>query len=157
MVMELTLETVVNGASILVVCRGRLVHGTTARALRACTGRLLRRHPRIALDLAEVTHIDAGGVGVLAALLVRAKSTNRRLVVTKSSARVQRLLQISGLDVHLQDESLISGEIRAPGADLFVERRRAATVRARPYGRSAPTLLLHACDPTASCTHRPRR
>ena len=105
--MNLTLEMVVEGDTAVVTCRGHIVHGTTARRFRECIARMLRRHRRVVLDLGGVTNIDAGGVGMLAVLIAQAKSADRRLAVAMSSDRVKRVLQITGLDVQLQNESRV--------------------------------------------------
>ena len=68
-------------------------------------GRLLRRYRRVVLDLGRVTRIDARGVGMLAALIAQANSTDRRLVLAASSRRVQLVPAITGLDVLLENRS----------------------------------------------------
>ena len=132
----MALDVVRNGNGALVVCRGHLVRGATADSFHACVRRLLRRHGRVGLDLSGVMSIDARGVGTLATLLTRAIAANRRLVLEQSSARVQRVLHISGLDVPFQNdiavqrrhEAVMSGVISTPGEDRAVDRGRPAKV-----------------------------
>jgi anti-anti-sigma factor len=104
--MQLKLDAVVNGETAVVTCRGRILYGSTARRFRLRIGRMLRRSRRVVLQLANVTDIDARGVGMLAVLMAQAKSTDRQLVVGKSSARVQRILHITGLDVQLHEDGI---------------------------------------------------
>lgn len=120
----MALDVVVTGNAALVICRGQLVHGASAHGFQACVRRLLRRHGRVALDLRAVTRIDARGVGTLASLLARANAANRRLVLEESSARVQRVLHISRLDVQFQDAVVVSSETRTLMEDLRAHRGR---------------------------------
>ena len=103
--MNLTLDALVEGDTALVSCGGQIVHGATARRSRACIGRLLRRCRRVVLDLGAVTDIDARGVGTLAVLIAHARSTGRRLILARSSRRVDRVLRLTGLDAQFDTVS----------------------------------------------------
>lgn len=79
-------------------CRGRLVFGDGAAALRQATRRALRRGQAVALDLGRVTQMDAHGTGVLAELAETARREGRALMLAHASDRVRRLLRITRLD-----------------------------------------------------------
>jgi anti-anti-sigma factor len=137
-VMNLMLDARVEGDTAVVTCRGPIVHGTTARKFGACIGRLLRRHRRVVADLGAVKHIDARGVGVLAVLIAQAKSADRRLVLARSSDRVQRVLRLTRLDVELHNDSVRDRSARPAEADEDHEVLEQAVVRSRVGPYEAP-------------------
>jgi anti-anti-sigma factor len=111
------LDARVKGDTAVVTCRGPIVHGTTARRFRACIKRLLRRYRRVVVDLGTVTHIDARGSGMLAVLIAQARSADRRLVLARSSDRVERILRLTRLDVELHNDSVRDRNVRPAQAD----------------------------------------
>lgn len=78
-------------------CRGRLILGDGAAALRVAARRALLRQA-VALDLGRVTQIDAHGTGVLAELADIARRGGHALVLAGTSGRVRRLLRLTRLD-----------------------------------------------------------
>jgi anti-anti-sigma factor len=94
-----------------VTCRGRILHGATARRFRARVGQSIALHRRVVLDLSDVTHMDARGLGMLAALIRRAKRRNRQLVLATTAERIRYLLRLTRLDT--QTECMPSEEIRS--------------------------------------------
>ncbi len=143
-VTNLVLDARVEGDTAFVTCHGRIAQAATARRFRACIGSLLRRYRRVVVDLGAVTHIDACGVGMLARLLAQAKSADRRLILARSSDRVERVLRLTRLDVELHNHSI--GDRRAPppkapddrglfvAAAVPVSRWRATAAHARTAG-----------------------
>jgi anti-anti-sigma factor len=115
--MNLMLDAAVKGDTAVLTCRGPIVHGTTARRFRACIKRLLRRYRRVVVDLGTVTHIDARGIGMLAVLIAQARSADRRLVLARSSDRVERILRLTRLDVELHNDSVRDRSARPAEAD----------------------------------------
>jgi anti-anti-sigma factor len=111
------LDARVKGDTAVVTCRGPIVHGTTTRRFIACIKRLLRRYRRVVVDLGTVTHIDARGIGMLAALIAQARSADRQLVLARSSDRVERILRLTRLDVELHDDSVRDRSARPAEAD----------------------------------------
>jgi anti-anti-sigma factor len=103
--LNMILNARVEDDTAVVTCSGHIVYGATARRFRACIARLLQRYRRVVLDLGAVTDIDARGVGMLAVLIAQARSTDRALILSMSSDRVERVLRLSGLDVELHTES----------------------------------------------------
>jgi hypothetical protein len=71
----------------------------------------------VVVDLRAVRHIDARGVGVLAVLIAHAKSADRRLVLARSSDRVERILRLTRLDVELHNDSVRDRSARPAEAD----------------------------------------
>ena len=112
MALNLMLNASVEGGTAFVTCGGHIVHGISARRFRACVSRLLRRHRLVVLDLGGVIHIDARGVGMLAVLIAQAKSADRQLVLARSSARVERVLRLTRLDVELHGDSISDRDAR---------------------------------------------
>ena len=117
MTLNLMLDARVEGDTAVVTCRGSIVHGTTARRFRACVRRLLQRYRRVVVDLGAVTHIDARGVGMLAVFIAQARSADRRLVLARSSDRVERILRLTRLDVELHNDSVRDRSARPAEAD----------------------------------------
>lgn len=83
-------------------CRGRILHGVAARYLRASVARLILRHRHVVLDLSGVTHLDACGVGTLAALVRLSRVSQGGLVLAVPAGRVRRLLQVTRLDTQVR-------------------------------------------------------
>lgn len=135
--MNLMLDVRGDGDTAFVTCRGHIVHGATARRFRACIGRLLRRYRRVVLDLRAVTHIDARGVAMVAALIAQATAADRRVVLAWSSDRVERVLRLTGLDVLLHHDSRVPG-----GSDLLAE----ADEDRRPLQQAVAHRSLRPCD-----------
>ena len=76
------------------------------RALRDNLRALLRRGERtITLDLAEVTRIDAAGVGELVRAFNRTAAVNGRLRITNASPWVREVLERAGVF------DLLTGEV----------------------------------------------
>ena len=117
MALNLILNARVEGDTAIVTCGGPIVHGATARRFRACIARLLQRYRRVVLDLGAVTHIDARGVGMLAVLIAQARSTDRGLILSMSSDRVERVLRLTRLDVELHNDSVRDRSARPAEAD----------------------------------------
>ncbi len=71
----------------------------------------------IKLDLARVTTVDAGGLGVLLALRDQEQAKGIRLELTNITRQIGRVFEITHLDTVFQITS---------GVELFPVRRRAA-------------------------------
>ena len=92
------LETVLLEGTALVLCRGRVLQGASARHFLGWIGDALSRHRRVVVDLGGVTHMDARGLGMLAVLIRRAGTPRGRLVVATRARRINSLLRLTGLD-----------------------------------------------------------
>ena len=80
---------------------GRLVLDPRVNAdWRACLERASAG--TVAVDLGDVTDIDASGLGMLAELTRATRATGRRLAVVSASPRVRRLLTLTRLDAAIE-------------------------------------------------------
>lgn len=84
----------------VVHCSGRIVHGDGADDLLRAAMSQDKRHLQI--DLSRVESIDAGGLGVLAALEKWAQDGNRTLELINPSLRVRQALAATKLSSVLQ-------------------------------------------------------
>lgn len=69
-----------------------------AEALRAELKRCQLSGPLTVIDLHRLTFIDSTGLGVLFDAFERAQASGRRVVFTRSSPEVERVLHLTGLD-----------------------------------------------------------
>lgn len=81
----------------VVECRGRIVFGEEANALRERTKEVLATSPHIVLNLAEVDYIDSGGLGTLVGLYTSARATGGDIKLANLTRRVGDVLQITKL------------------------------------------------------------
>ncbi len=81
-------------------CSGRIVHGDGADTLLRAV--MSQDRPHLQIDLSGVNAIDAGGLGVLAALEKWAKDGNRTIQLTNPSKRVREALETTKLGSVLQ-------------------------------------------------------
>jgi len=82
---------------VLLRCTGRIVAGEEVNILRSVA---LAHSDRkeIVLDLANVSTLDGAGIGVLAFLEGRTRTTGQRLRIQNPSTRVRGLLELTNLD-----------------------------------------------------------
>ncbi len=99
---SLTLTTSLNGDVAIVSCRGDLLRGEPARRLRAQLSEVMDRHRRVAIDLASVTRMDAGGLGSLAIVIAEARAKKCALAMKAPMGRVRRLLSLTRLDTQIR-------------------------------------------------------
>jgi anti-anti-sigma factor len=96
----LTLEIQNHPHLAVLRCSGRIVHGDGADNLLRAAMSQDQRHLQI--DLSGVESIDAGGLGVLAALEKWAKDGNRTIEFINPSMRVRQALEATKLSSVLQ-------------------------------------------------------
>jgi anti-anti-sigma factor len=96
--LDVMLDTVVQDGTAIVICRGRVLHGATARRFRGCIGDVLSRYRRVVVDLGGVAHMDARGLGMIAALIRQARMSERQLVLAAAAGRINYLLRLTRLD-----------------------------------------------------------
>jgi anti-sigma B factor antagonist len=87
---------VVDGITI-VDCRGRLLFGEEAGALRDTVKNLLAETKQIIINLADTTYIDSGGLGTLVGLYSSAQNSGGAVKLAKLQQRVVDLLQVTKL------------------------------------------------------------
>ncbi len=88
------------GAIILFRCAGRFVSGDAERLRDAIHAQTNAR--AIVLGLAEISTIDAAGVGMLASVHGWAKSIGRGFKLMNLSPRVEEVVEITNLDSVLE-------------------------------------------------------
>lgn len=86
------------GGRVTVRVAGDLDIATKPELAAYLTSTLRDGDQRVSLDLAGVTFIDAGGLGVLVGFRNRIRQQDIELVLVDSAACVLRLLKITGLD-----------------------------------------------------------
>jgi anti-sigma B factor antagonist len=101
---------VVDGVSI-VDCRGRLLFGDEASALRDTVKNLLTTSKNIVINLADCTYIDSGGLGTLVGLYSSAQNSGGNVRLARLQQRVIDLLQVTKLvtvfDVYDTEEEAV--------------------------------------------------
>ncbi len=110
---------VVDGVS-LVDCRGRLLFGDEASALRDTVKNLLAETKNIVINLADCTYIDSGGLGTLVGLYSSAQNAGGVVKLAKLQQRVIDLLQVTKLltvfDVYNTEEEAVRSFARTAKA-----------------------------------------
>lgn len=101
---------VVDGVAI-VDCRGRLLFGDEASALRDTVKNLLAESKNIVINLGETTYIDSGGLGTLVGLFSSAQNSGGSVKLARLQQRVVDLLQVTKLltvfDVYDEEEEAV--------------------------------------------------
>jgi len=110
--MALRIATRKVGGVTVVDCKGRIVFGDEATQLRDHVKGLLAETRQIVLNLADVTYIDSGGIGVLVSLFTSAKTAGGDIKLAHLTRRVDHLLQITKLitvfDVYDDERGAVS-------------------------------------------------
>lgn len=88
---RLTLNIERAGTTAVVLCRGRLVIGTTD-FLFLEVRQLIPVTKRIVLDLTELTFVDSMGIGTLVRLYVSARSAGCALELVNLAKQIRQLL-----------------------------------------------------------------
>jgi anti-sigma B factor antagonist len=95
--MRLEIKAVVQGEVAVLHCRGRLIFGNEADALRERVKDLLPETPRIVLELAGVSDMDSGGIGRVVGMVLSARRAGGDIKFCDLSPHVEHVLHITGL------------------------------------------------------------
>jgi anti-sigma B factor antagonist len=95
--MQLKLEKHVVDDVTVIRCKGRIVFGEEAVALREMVKGLLPDTKNIVMDLAETTHIDSGGLGTLVGLYTSSRKLGSTIRLANLHERMLDLLQMTKL------------------------------------------------------------
>jgi anti-sigma B factor antagonist len=95
--MRLTLQNEVIGKVVVIRCNGRIVTGEEVGALQFEVERLSRQSKKVVLQLAEVSHIDSGGLGALVRLFGVLRSSGGDLKLCELSPFFLQVLQVTNL------------------------------------------------------------
>ncbi len=102
-----------SGDSPLLRLQGRLTLGEGSRALRGLISDVAAEgHKRLVLDLAAVSYVDSSGLGALVAGYNSLKAQGGTVGLINVPARVQGLLEMSGLTSLFEIET--AGAVPAP-------------------------------------------
>jgi anti-sigma B factor antagonist len=82
---------------IVVRLRGAILFGEESASLHIRVNDLLRKSPRIVLDLGDVTRIDSGGLGTLVALYASARKVGGDIKLANLGNHAREVLQITRL------------------------------------------------------------
>ena len=115
--MQLKLGVRVVDAVSIVDCRGRLLFGDEAGALRDTVKNLLSESKNIVINLGETTYIDSGGLGTLVGLYTSAQNAGGMVKLCNLQQRVTDLLQVTKLltvfDVYDTEEEAVRSFTRS--------------------------------------------
>ena len=95
--MQLKLEKHVIDDVTVIRCKGRIVFGEEAVALREMVKGLLPETKNIVMDLAETTHIDSGGLGTIGRSLHVVAQNGSTIRLANLHERMLDLLQMTKL------------------------------------------------------------
>jgi anti-sigma B factor antagonist len=82
---------------ILIRLSGAIYFGEESTSLRSLVKGLLNDSRQMVLDLAEVTHIDSGGLGTLVSLYASARKVGGEIKLARLGEHARELLQITRL------------------------------------------------------------
>src|SRR5207248_2147784 len=78
---------------------GRLSVGMEVERLDgAVTQFVKQQHKKIVLDLSALEYCDSAGVGMLVACLTKVKQAGGEMRISGANQRIQRILQMTGVD-----------------------------------------------------------
>ena len=95
--MRLEIETSAQGDVRVLRCRGRIIYGPEADALRERVNSILGETSRIVFHLAGVRDMDSGGIGRVVGMVVSARRAGGDIKFCSLSSKVQHILHITGL------------------------------------------------------------
>jgi len=118
--MQLKLEMHVVDDVTVIRCKGRIIFGEEAVALREMVKGILPAARNIVIDLGETTHIDSGGLGTLVGLYTSARKIGSTIRLANLHERMLDLLQMTKLltvfDVFDSEEKAIKSFSRSMSA-----------------------------------------
>ena len=116
--MNLSLETRDVGRVTIVRCKGRLVAGGEAEALRAHIAWLLRDRRAIVLHLGDIAFIDSSGLGTMVRTLTSTRQLRGEMKLCDVPEHIRKVLQLSHLaklfDSHESEDNAVAAFYRAP-------------------------------------------
>jgi anti-sigma B factor antagonist len=95
--MTLKIETRQDDGVTILSCHGRIVFGEEAAALRENLKRVLASTRQVVLNLAGVTYIDSGGLGILVGVYSSARASGAEIKLSGLGQRLRDVLQITKL------------------------------------------------------------
>lgn len=96
--MDLHISSTDGAGFVVVQVAGEVDVATSPQLVRYLRHALLRRSPRVVLDLGQVTFMDASGVRVLIRARRQAELIDGGLYLSDASPPVRRVLELTGMD-----------------------------------------------------------
>jgi anti-anti-sigma factor len=90
---------------VLVVLTGELDLSSAPALASSLIGLVAQGHTHLVLDVADLTFIDASGLGVLVRVAKAARAAGGRITLLSPQPQVRRLLSITGLSGGLLPDS----------------------------------------------------
>ena len=94
--MHLKIEKRATQGITILACHGRIMFGDEANLLRSVLRDVLTTNHKVVVDLADVNHLDSGGLGMLVGVRSTAKADGGDI---KLSGLGQRLRDVLGLPI----------------------------------------------------------
>ena len=95
--MQLGLDVERSGEVVVVTVRGDLDLASAPRLRTLALDELLAGHRRLVLDLRDLEFVDSVGLGIIVAILKRARSMGGDLELVVGTDRILRPLELSGV------------------------------------------------------------
>lgn len=95
--MQLGLEVARSGEVAVVTVRGDLDLASAPRLRGAALDELLAGHRRLVLDLRDLEFVDSVGLGMIVAVLKRARGLGGDVALVVTTDRIRRPLELSGV------------------------------------------------------------
>ena len=95
--MDLKIATHQADGVTIISCHGRIMFGEEATALRAKLKELLDSSRQIVLNLADVSYIDSGGLGMLVGVYSSARTAGADIKLSGLGQRLRDVLQVTKL------------------------------------------------------------
>lgn len=100
--MNLKLETRTANGITVIACHGRIMFGEEANALRDTLRQALTNTNKVVVNLADVNHIDSGGMGTLVGLCSAARKTGADIKLAGLGKRLRDVLRTTKLATILE-------------------------------------------------------
>ena len=95
--MHLKIEKRATQGIAILACHGRIMFGDEANLLRSVLKDVLTTNRKVVIDLADVNHLDSGGLGMLVGVRSTAKADGAEIKLSGMGQRLRDVLQITKL------------------------------------------------------------
>lgn len=116
--MHLKIEKRATQGIAILACHGRIMFGDEANLLRSVLRDVLATNRKVVVDLADVNHLDSGGLGMLVGVRSTAKADGAEIKLSGLGQRLRDVLQITKLatvfDVYDTEQQAIESFGAAP-------------------------------------------
>ncbi|HMD32567.1 MAG TPA: anti-sigma factor antagonist [Candidatus Acidoferrales bacterium] len=133
--MPLELHNKLVGRVVVLSCRGRITAGEEGRALQQEVTKLTLGMKSVVLDVAEVSFVDSGGIGVLVRIFRTLRSHGGDLKICRMPPDLSNVLRIAHLDTIFE-----MYETEAQAVEAF--RRRPIEEDAAAHGPKKKVLCV---------------